>query len=355
MEEIIKFISKKPLRIKKALVTEPVSCEDWDRTSDLRVMSPTSYRCSTSRCKTKVLPLRCQILNLYLVDLSMIKKTLSPLTLVLLLVTAFGCKSKIKQQDDEIYSRHLQRHVKLTIITTPMPDDKNDLNLLILNDGQDVVQWRVKEIVDSLYKKKLIKPLLIVAVHAGDRMKEYGVAGYPDYLNRGDKAGYYDDFINNELYPFAKKNATVRKFKSVAIAGCSLGGLSAFDIAWNRADKIDKVGVFSGSFWWRDKDDKAADYSDEKNRIMFTKLKASRKKPGLKYWFYAGDKEEDGDRDKDGTIDVVDDTKDLIELLKSKNVCLPDDIRFNEDANGKHDYDAWSKQLPGFLIWAFGK
>ena len=88
---------------------------------------------------------------------------------------------------------------------------------------------------------------------------------------------------------------------------------------------------------------------------MFTKLKASRKKPGLKYWFYVGDKEEDGDRDKDGIIDVVDDTKDLIELIKNKNVCLPDDIRFTEDANGKHDYGAWSRQLPAFLIWAFGK
>ena len=29
------------------------SCEEKDRTSDLRVMSPTSYRCSTSRCKDK--------------------------------------------------------------------------------------------------------------------------------------------------------------------------------------------------------------------------------------------------------------------------------------------------------------
>ena len=113
--------------------------------------------------------------------------------------------------------------------------------------------------------------------------------------------------------------------------------------------------MFSGSFWWRDKDDKAADYSDEKNRIILTKLKASRKKPALKYWFYAGDKEEEADRDKDSIIDVVDDTKDLIELIKNKNVCLPDDIRFVEDVNGRHDYDAWSKQLPAFLIWAFGK
>ena len=32
-------------------------CEGWDRTSDLRVMSPTSYRCSTSRCKATFFPL----------------------------------------------------------------------------------------------------------------------------------------------------------------------------------------------------------------------------------------------------------------------------------------------------------
>lgn len=275
--------------------------------------------------------------------------------LVLALISGFGCKSKIKQQEDELYSRHLQRQVKLTIISTPMPDDKTELNLLILNDGQEMGQFKIKEIVDSLYRKKLIKPLLIVGVHAGNRMQEYGVAENSDFLKRGDKAGNYDDFINNELHPFVKKNAMVRKFKSVAIAGCSQGGLSAFDIAWNHADKIDKVGVFSGSFWWRDKDDKAPDYSDEKNRIIHNKIRASKKKPGLKYWFYAGGKEEEGDRDKDGIIDVVDDTKDLVAIIKGKNICLPEDIRLIENATGKHDYETWSRQLPAFLIWAFGK
>ena len=284
----------------------------------------------------------------------MIKKYAFPAGLLLLLLTACGGKNKINQQEDTLYSRHLQRHVTLTIISTPMPDDKTELNLLILNDGQDMAKLGVKEALDSLYKKGLLKPLVIVGIHAGDREKEYGVAGYPDFLNRGDKAGHYDAFINNELYPYAKKNATVRKFKTVAIAGYSLGGLSAFDIAWNRAGKIDKVGVFSGSFWWRDKDDTAAGYPDEKNRIMFTKLKASRKKAALKYWFYAGGKEENGDRDKDGIIDVVDDTKDLIELIKNKNISLPGDIVFTEDANGKHDHTAWRKQFAAFLVWAFG-
>ncbi len=285
----------------------------------------------------------------------MIKKYLPPLSLALLFFSGFGCKSKIKQQEDEIYSRHLQRHVKLTIINTPMPDEKTELNLLLLNDGQEMRQFRVREIVDSLYHKKLIRPLLIVGIHAGDRAKEFGVADYPDFINRGDKAVYYDKFINDELYFFAKKMATVRKFSSVVVAGCSLGGLSAFDIAWNHADKIDKVGIFSGSFWWRDKDDKAADYSDDKNRIIINKIRSSKKKPGLKYWFFTGSKEEDSDRDKDGIIDVADDTRDLVALIKNKNVCLPDDIIYTEDANGKHDYSSWSKQLPAFLIWAFGK
>ena len=284
----------------------------------------------------------------------MLKKYSLPFTLVLLVLTA-GCKSKIKQQDDEIYSRHLQKHVKLTIINTPMPDDKSTLNLLILNDGQDIEKFRVKEIVDSLYRKKLIQPLLVVGIHAGDRMQEYGVSGYPDFKNNGTKAGYYADFIDDELYPFAKKKATVRKFKTVVMAGCSMGGLSAFDIAWDKSDKIDKVGIFSGSFWWRDKDDKAADYSDDKDRIIINKIRSSKKKPHLQYWFYAGSKEEDGDRDKDGIIDAIDDTKDLVELIKTKNVCSPDDIKLTIDPDGKHDYPWWSKQLPAFLVWAFGK
>lgn len=285
----------------------------------------------------------------------MIKKHLFRLTALLLLISITACKKKIKVQEDEIYSRHLQRQVKLTIISTPLSDDKSELNLLLVNDGQDIGQFRMKEIVDSLYRKKLIQPLIVVGIAAGDRNKEYGVSGEPDFMNRGDKADKYAAFIDDELYPFAKKRAGVRKFKSVVLAGCSLGGLSAFDIAWDHADKIDKVGVFSGSFWWRNKDDKAADYSDEKNRILLDKIHSSRKKPHLQYWFYDGGKEETGDRDKDGIIDVIDDTKDLVEIIKSKNVCLPEDIQYTEDPNGQHNYTSWSNHLPQFLRWAFSR
>ena len=268
-------------------------------------------------------------------------------------IIAFGCNKKIKQQEDEIYSRHLQAHIKLTIFSTPMPDKKSEVNLLLLNDGQDAEKIDIKKILDSLNKKKLIEPLIIVAIHADDRLQEYGVSGVPDFKNNGRRADKYAAFIDNELVAFIKKKAGVRKFKSIAISGCSQGGLSAFDIAWDHADKIDKVGVFSGSFWWRDKDATAKDYLDANNRIMLTKIRSSRKRPKLQYWFYAGAAEENADRDKDGIIDVVDDTRDLIEIIKNKNVCPPSDIFYKESADGKHDYVSWQKVFPEFLIWAF--
>ena len=265
-----------------------------------------------------------------------------------------GCKSSVKTRTDEVYSRHLQKHVKLTIVSTPMPTDKSDMNLLLLNDGQDMEKMRVKEMVDSLFSKKLIRPLIVVGIHPGDRLQEYGVADIPDYKNQGSQASKYSMFIDNELYAFVKKKAGVRKFNSVVIAGYSQGGLSAFDIAWDHADKIDKVGVFSGSFWWRDKDASDSGYSDDKNRIMISKIRSSRKRPHLQYWFYAGGKEETGDRDKDGIIDVIDDSKDLIEIIKKKQVCSPDGIIYTEDPIGTHDPIYWSHYFASFLTWAFG-
>ena len=275
--------------------------------------------------------------------------------LIYLIILISACGSKIKETNDSIYSRHLQKHIDLTVISTPVPKEKSSFNLLLLNDGQDIGKLRVKNIVDSLYKKKIIQPIVIVAINAFEREKEYGVAGYPDYMNNGASADKYAAFIENELLPFIKKMTGVRKFNSISIAGCSLGGISALDFAWDHADKIDKVGVFSGSFWLRDKDATDSTYSDDKDRVIINKIRSSRKRPHLKYWFYAGGNEETADRDKDGIIDVIDDSKDVIDLIKKKNVSLPQDIIYTQVNEGKHDYNSWSSVFPQFLIWADGK
>lgn len=266
-----------------------------------------------------------------------------------------SCKQKIKEVNDQVYSRHLQRNVELTIVRTPVPGDKSGINLLLLNDGQDMPEFELSKILDSLWQENKIEPIMVVGIHAGDRSREYGISGKPDFQNRGDRADKYAQFVDGELYSFIKKKTGIRSFKEIAIAGCSQGGLSAFDIAWDHADRIHKVGVFSGSFWWRDKDTSDSTYDDDQNRIILAKIRSSRKRPDLKFWFYTGDNEENADRDKDGTIDVVDDTKDLIATLENKKSISKTDISFVESPTGTHDYNSWRKNLPSFLIWAFGK
>ncbi len=253
-----------------------------------------------------------------------------------------------------IESKLLNRQVKVDLYLPNHIADPSAMSLLLINDGQQMEEMGFSSILEKLYNEGAITPLLCAAIHAGpERKREYGVASQPDYKGRGDRAGLYQSFIFEELLPYLRSTYNVPSFKEKAFAGFSLGGLSAMDIVWNHPAEFSKVGVFSGSFWWRDKDTTAIDYSDKKNRIIQNKISSSRKKPKLKYWFYAGGQEENSDRDKDGISDVVDDTKDLIEIIKNKNVCPPHDIIFRESTEGKHEYTSWRKAFPEFLTWAF--
>ncbi len=83
--------------------------------------------------------------------------------------------------------------------------------------------------LERLYKQQELPYIIAVAVHAGKgRMQEYGTAGRPDYKNRGSKAGAYSRFILEELWPFLQERYHMSAHsKQTAIAGFSLGGLSA--------------------------------------------------------------------------------------------------------------------------------
>lgn len=252
--------------------------------------------------------------------------------ILLFLFSLTGCKSAIKEREDRIYSRHLQRHVDLTIISTRMPDDKSDMNLLLFNNAGDLQEMNAKKIIDSLYSKKLIQPVELVAIH-GNYEQEYGMSDLAAPGNTGGKADKYNSFVMNELYPFIKKKSSIRKFRSIAICGNSLAGISAFDIAWQHADKIDKVGIFSGDFTY------AA------NGVL-EKISSSRKRPKLQYWFYAAE-------NKDSSI--LNNTKELVNIINKKNTGTSTSIKFVPDKTGSNHLISWRQHFPEFLIWAFGK
>lgn len=181
---------------------------------------------------------------------------------------------------------------------------------------------------------------------------EYGVAGKVDYLGRGAKAGLYSSFILNELLPAIDKLLPEYSFKEKAFAGFSLGGLSALDLVWNHPGEFQRAGVFSGSLWWRSLDQDDPEYQDGEHRIMHQEIRQSEFKPGLKFFFQCGNKDETKDRNGNGIIDSIDDTLDLIKELREKGYS-EEDIRYLEFPDGRHDIPTWSKAMPLFLEWGW--
>ncbi len=252
-----------------------------------------------------------------------------------------------------IKSDLLKRDVVCTLL---MPEDNitEPLNLLLLNDGQEAASLKLKESLEDLYDRNCLKPVLVVAIHANDeRLQEYGTAGKPDFKKRGAKATLYTEFIKSELLPVIAEYTGRGQFETAAFAGFSLGGLSAFDIAWHNPELFDKTGVFSGSFWWRSKD-LAKGYTDN-DRIMHSIVRDTAQKPDIKIWLQTGTKDETSDRNKNGIIDSIDDTVDLIKELEQKGFKRPDDIQYLEMVGGSHNTETWAKAMPKFLTWAFGR
>lgn len=260
----------------------------------------------------------------------------------------------ITEKNINISSALLKREVTCTLL---MPDENElaePLSLLLLNDGQELENLELKQTLEQLYSSNRIKPILVVAIHAGEeRLQEYGIAGKPDFKKRGAKADSYTQFIKTELLPAIALETGIDEFESTAFAGFSLGGLSAFDIAWNNADVFDKAGVFSGSFWWRSKD-LIKGYTDN-DRIMHSVIRNTASKPDIKFWLQTGTKDETTDRNKNGIIDAIDDTIDLIKELEAKGFNRPADIQYVEVVGGTHDTATWGRMMSKFLVWAFNR
>jgi enterochelin esterase-like enzyme len=256
-----------------------------------------------------------------------------------------------------ILSNHLHREVKVDFFLPKNVDDPSAMSLLLINDGQDMEVLGLESILNQLYTgTDAIQPVLCAAIHANkDRKKEYGVAGQPDFMGRGDRAGQFTLFVIEELIPFINKTYAIDSFREKAYAGFSLGGLMALDIAWNHPDQFSKVGVFSGSLWWRFIDQGKADYDDDKHRIMHQQIRSGAYRPGLKFFFQCGNMDEKKDRNNNGVIDSIDDTLDLVKELVAKGYDRQKDIYYLELADGKHDVPTWGRAMPVFLKWGWGK
>lgn len=264
--------------------------------------------------------------------------------------------SNVLVENHTIISAFLDREVIINFYFPPRTADALNLSLLLVNDGQDLVTMKFEEILDDLYEKNAVKNLFCVGIHcSSDRKNEYGTARYLDYKGRGAKAALYNRFVFEELIPFIRNKVSIYSFREKCFAGFSLGGLCALDIVWNHPLEFSKVGVFSGSLWWRDKDQDDADFDEKVNRIMHRQIEQDANMyPWLKFFFEVGTQDETADRNNNGIIDSIDDTLSLIDILEAKGYNRAEAIEFVEIKDGKHDVPTWAKAFPEFLKWGWG-
>ncbi|GHB81838.1 alpha/beta hydrolase [Persicitalea jodogahamensis] len=252
----------------------------------------------------------------------------------------------------KLHSAHLKRMVKLTFLHPHTLSAKFPLKVLLVFDGQDFPALRIGKAISDYGLNQAGNYMLVVGIHANkNRIYEYGTASQPDYAYRGNKAANTTQFVMDELIPYLKTNFSLSENRSDwTITGFSLSGLMALDIAWHHAEIFSRVGVFSGSFWWRQRalDD---DY-DESDRIMHNIIRFTPGQPPLRFWFQTGTHDEESDRDNDGIIDSIDDTLDLIAELERKGYLWGRDVVYEEVEAGEHHPNTWAKIFPKFLQWA---
>jgi len=254
----------------------------------------------------------------------------------------------------EIISEPLERTV-LVDMYFPAHGQSEALNLLLINDGQDLVTMGFEKILEQLSAERAIKPLLCAGIHCGeDRKNEYGIAAAPDFKGRGAKAALYQRFVLEELLPLIVEKYQITSFRELSFAGFSLGGLSALDIVWNHPELFSKVGVFSGSLWWRSKDKEDKDFNENSDRLMHRQIRLGNYLPGMKFFFQCGTQDEGEDRNRNGVIDSIDDTIDVMRELLQKGYQEGRDMVYLQIPGGKHDVPTWSTALPEFLRWGWG-
>jgi iron(III)-enterobactin esterase len=252
-------------------------------------------------------------------------------------------------------SKQLHNQRGLTILLPPDYDRQPDrfYKVLYVNDEQDMPVVKMADTLAALIAHHEIEPIIVVTIHATrDRLQEYGTAGVPNARGLGKKARKYSFFVLDEVLPYINRRyRTLTGPVNTAIMGCSLGGLMAFDLAWNHPDVFGAVGVFSGSFWWRTAEQDT--HARQESRIMHRRVRDTDSPGQLRLWFEAGTLDEKEDRDNNGVIDAIQDTTELMDELELKGFRRGLDMIYTQVEGGEHNQRTWGFILPYFLRWTF--
>ena len=219
--------------------------------------------------------------------------------------------------------------------------------VLYLQDGQNVfdaatafagVEWGVDETAQRLIRRRLIEPLIIVAVaNTGpDRIHEYApTRGIIDTKGKRKKrsrglARKYAKFLIQELKPFIdSKYRTKPEAEFTGLGGASLGGLLTITLGLWFPNIFTRLAVLSPSVWWDDE------------VIVRGALALERKLP-LKIWLDTGSAEPGWER-----------ARNLCAALIDRGWNLYDDLEYHEFEGADHSEAAWAARVDPVLRFLY--
>jgi predicted alpha/beta superfamily hydrolase len=128
--------------------------------------------------------------------------------------------------------------------------------VLYMNDGHMAFfkptvgkhSWEIENTLGALYRSRLIRELIVVAMYPVNRAQEYTHA----YWSGPDCCGLesYAQCVAESIKPFIDRSyRTLPEPETTMIVGSSHGGLAAFYMANRKPDAFGYAGALSPSFW----------------------------------------------------------------------------------------------------------
>ncbi|MEO5718486.1 MAG: alpha/beta hydrolase-fold protein [Chthoniobacterales bacterium] len=219
--------------------------------------------------------------------------------------------------------------------------------VLYLHDGQNVfdaatafagVEWGADESAERLTKKRLIEPIIIVAVaNTGEtRIHEYApTRGVIDTTAPRKKRSRgllrkHGCFLRDELKPFIDHTYRTRpEAEFTGLGGSSLGGLATLILGLWFPQTFNRLAVMSPSIWWDD-------------CAIYRILEKGKGKPPLKIWLDTGTHEPGWER-----------ARELRDRLVERGWRVDDDLQYTEVEGGDHSEGAWAARFEAVLRFLY--
>jgi predicted alpha/beta superfamily hydrolase len=215
--------------------------------------------------------------------------------------------------------------------------------VLYMLDGQNVFdgatafiagqEWEVDETAERLIAEGRIEPLIVVAVdNGGERRIEEYTPTRDASVGQGGGLDRTARLLRDELKPWVDARFRTRPERgATGIAGSSLGGLAALELALRHPDLFGRAAALSVSAWWD-------------GRSITKTVQDLAHRPELRLWVDIGTGE---------TGEALAHTRALRDALLRKGWQEGSDLRYLEVDGGTHDEAAWAKRMGDVLEFLY--